>query len=378
MTQRADSTPSSSVRPIRRVWRCSHGTAQTGGRGRTCRARRHLFEGAERAGGGARAGSSRSVRGARSAQPGRRTRVRCRIRDRSRWNGDAFAHVSRSPAAWSAARRVAGEHGRRIDGCPIAQCARSAHPAGPRGELHRQPGPCRRVCCRPGRAARRICDRSALAAARSATRASTPSSSGIVAEVFRSPPCLSRPAARLARLVRPPPGCSRVLWPSARRSRRRTSSARSTTAGSTMSTSRTGPAAGARLAHAGAGQGRRLVPGRDGVRPDARSARAASWRSVESVRAAELNEYLRHVPLDEPLPVVVAPSHGRARAWRAGSAGVRRVVDVEVRPEWRQSLASALDWRHAVRVHGVGRALRAASGRPARTALRRHRHARPD
>ena len=65
-----------------------------------------------------------------------------------------------------------------------------------------------------------------------------------------------------------------------------------------------------------------------------------------------LNEYLRHVPLDEPLPVAMAPSQADRCLSRAASAA-QRVVDVEVKPECRQSLAAALDWRHAIRLHGV-------------------------
>jgi carbamoyltransferase len=65
-----------------------------------------------------------------------------------------------------------------------------------------------------------------------------------------------------------------------------------------------------------------------------------------------LNEYLRHVPLDEPLPVAMAPSQAD-RCLSTAATSAQRVVDVEVRPECRQSLAAALDWRHAIRLHGV-------------------------
>lgn len=65
-----------------------------------------------------------------------------------------------------------------------------------------------------------------------------------------------------------------------------------------------------------------------------------------------LNEYLRQMPLDEPLPVAVAPSLAD-RFFAAESTPSAGILDAEVRPEWRQSLAAALDWRHAVRVHGV-------------------------
>lgn len=63
-----------------------------------------------------------------------------------------------------------------------------------------------------------------------------------------------------------------------------------------------------------------------------------------------LNEYLRGLPLDEPLPVAFAPGFESTCLERPAPAG--RVVDVPVRPEWRKPLAAALDWRHAVRVHG--------------------------
>jgi carbamoyltransferase len=68
-----------------------------------------------------------------------------------------------------------------------------------------------------------------------------------------------------------------------------------------------------------------------------------------------LNEYLRQVPLDEPLPLAVAPSLAD-RCFSGESSPARGVFDAEVRPEWRQSLAAALDWRHAARVHGLSRA----------------------
>ena len=66
------------------------------------------------------------------------------------------------------------------------------------------------------------------------------------------------------------------------------------------------------------------------------------------------NEYLRHVPLDEPLPVAVSPNL-TARCFSREGAPAAGICDAEVRPEWRDSLAAALDWRHAVRVHGVSR-----------------------
>jgi carbamoyltransferase len=63
-----------------------------------------------------------------------------------------------------------------------------------------------------------------------------------------------------------------------------------------------------------------------------------------------INEYLREVPFDEPLPVVFAPSAAvRCLAGAASSPFV--VMDAQVGTEWRQQLASALDWRQHVRVH---------------------------
>ena len=85
--------------------------------------------------------------------------------------------------------------------------------------------------------------------------------------------------------------------------------------------------------------------------------RAAGTRSIlcdPSGRYARqnMNDYLRRVPLDEPLPVVFAPS-------RAAECLVRPVsplwsaIDAAVRPECRPQLAGALDWRGCVRVHGT-------------------------
>jgi len=65
-----------------------------------------------------------------------------------------------------------------------------------------------------------------------------------------------------------------------------------------------------------------------------------------------LNEYLRDLPLDEPLPVAMAPSVGH-KCFSHELVQGRGVVDVEILPEWRPSLAAALDWRHAIRLHGV-------------------------
>ena len=65
-----------------------------------------------------------------------------------------------------------------------------------------------------------------------------------------------------------------------------------------------------------------------------------------------MNEYLRQVPLDEPLPVVFAPSSAAACLGRATTPAL--VFDAPVGAEWREKLVSALDWRHDVRVHAVG------------------------
>jgi carbamoyltransferase len=64
-----------------------------------------------------------------------------------------------------------------------------------------------------------------------------------------------------------------------------------------------------------------------------------------------MNEYLRQVPLDEPLPVVFAPSAAGSVLGR--SAATPLVFDAPVGAEWREKLVSALDWRHGVRVHAV-------------------------
>ncbi len=64
-----------------------------------------------------------------------------------------------------------------------------------------------------------------------------------------------------------------------------------------------------------------------------------------------MNEYLRQVPLDEPLPVIFAPSSVEACLGRAVSSPL--VIDAPVGESWRERLVSALDWRHNVRVHAV-------------------------
>ena len=91
--------------------------------------------------------------------------------------------------------------------------------------------------------------------------------------------------------------------------------------------------------------------------------RAMGTRSVladPSSRYARqnMNEYLRQVPLDEPLPVVFAPSAVAACLER--TPGSARVFDAPVAGAWRDKLAAALDWRHEVRVHAV----QAAESRP--------------
>jgi len=64
-----------------------------------------------------------------------------------------------------------------------------------------------------------------------------------------------------------------------------------------------------------------------------------------------VNEYFRRAPLDEPLPVVIAPA---AVSRFFGTATMPdAVIDVPVRPEWLQPLAGALDWRQHVRIHPV-------------------------
>jgi carbamoyltransferase len=68
-----------------------------------------------------------------------------------------------------------------------------------------------------------------------------------------------------------------------------------------------------------------------------------------------INEYLRHGPLDEPLPVVFAPSAAEM-CLPSGMLKSPGVIDAEVRPEWRGPLASAIDWRHHVRVQSLDRA----------------------
>jgi len=65
-----------------------------------------------------------------------------------------------------------------------------------------------------------------------------------------------------------------------------------------------------------------------------------------------MNEYLRLAPLDEPLPVVFAPSVAAQCLLRPLSPRVP-VMDAAITAEWRDRLVAALDWRHFVRVHTV-------------------------
>jgi carbamoyltransferase len=65
-----------------------------------------------------------------------------------------------------------------------------------------------------------------------------------------------------------------------------------------------------------------------------------------------MNEYLRQVPLDEPLPIVFAPSAASQCLAHPLPASLT-FVDAAVKDEWRDRLVAALDWRHYVRVHGV-------------------------
>lgn len=85
--------------------------------------------------------------------------------------------------------------------------------------------------------------------------------------------------------------------------------------------------------------------------------RAAGTRSIlcdPSGRYARqnMNEYLRRMPLDEPLPVVFASSKA-AECLERPVSGPLAVVDAAVRPAWRDRLAGALDWRQHVRVHAA-------------------------
>ncbi len=62
-----------------------------------------------------------------------------------------------------------------------------------------------------------------------------------------------------------------------------------------------------------------------------------------------MNEYLRNVPVDEPLPVAFAPSQAR-RCLVGGMPGTAGAFDVTVAPASRESLGAAIDARGCVRV----------------------------
>jgi carbamoyltransferase len=66
-----------------------------------------------------------------------------------------------------------------------------------------------------------------------------------------------------------------------------------------------------------------------------------------------VNEYLRQVPLDEPLPVLFAPSAVGECLDTPLPAGPA-VADAAVRSAWWDRLGAALDWRRHVRVHAPG------------------------
>jgi carbamoyltransferase len=89
--------------------------------------------------------------------------------------------------------------------------------------------------------------------------------------------------------------------------------------------------------------------------PMAFGPRAMGTRSVlcdPSNRYARhnMNEFLRQVPLDQPLPLVFAPS-AAARCLATSPGPTFSVRDVSVLPEWRDKLAGGLDSRHSARVH---------------------------
>ena len=62
-----------------------------------------------------------------------------------------------------------------------------------------------------------------------------------------------------------------------------------------------------------------------------------------------MNEYLRNVPVDEPLPVAFAPSQAQ-RCLIGGMPGTAGAFDVTVAPACRESLGAAIDARGCVRV----------------------------
>jgi carbamoyltransferase len=65
-----------------------------------------------------------------------------------------------------------------------------------------------------------------------------------------------------------------------------------------------------------------------------------------------MNEYLRQTPLDEPLPLVFAPS-AVAACLASPAASAFSALDTVVDPKCRESLAAALDSQHRARVHTV-------------------------
>jgi carbamoyltransferase len=65
-----------------------------------------------------------------------------------------------------------------------------------------------------------------------------------------------------------------------------------------------------------------------------------------------MNEYLRQTPLDEPLPLVFAPS-AVAACVASPAASAFSALDTVVDPKCRESLAAALDSQHRARVHTV-------------------------
>lgn len=68
-----------------------------------------------------------------------------------------------------------------------------------------------------------------------------------------------------------------------------------------------------------------------------------------------VNEYLRHGPIDEPLPVVFAPSMVDS-CLPGGAPRSPSMIDSAVAPEWRDRFVSALDWRDRLRVQSLDRA----------------------
>jgi carbamoyltransferase len=87
--------------------------------------------------------------------------------------------------------------------------------------------------------------------------------------------------------------------------------------------------------------------------PMAFGPRALGTRSIladPSSRYARqnVNEYLRGLPTDEPLPVAFGPGLAQKCVDLHSAGGVR---DAVVRPDWRQPLQAALDWRGGVRIH---------------------------